>query len=183
MRSRERLTRYGVVLGLVCAAAATIAACSPGPASHRGARPADPGWSDTAATSATAPPPVRQERWDLAEQLRPLRPAAPRARSEHAGGDLDGEVLAGAASGYPGRGPASAAGVGATLVERLFEAGGKAPVTYFVMVKREPGYDPAGGDWEYLVVAPDGHVEERGKLSLCARCHAEAPHDHLFGGR
>jgi hypothetical protein len=91
-------------------------------------------------------------------------------------------VLASAGSGYPLHGPAGAAAAGATLVERLFPVGGSLPTTYFAMIKQAPGYDPPGGDWEYLVVAPDGFVEERGKLSLCARCHAEAPHDHLFGG-
>jgi hypothetical protein len=54
-------------------------------------------------------------------------------------------------------------------------------VTYFAMIKRPPGYDPGGGDWEYLVVTPAGRVEQRGILPLCARCHADAPHDHLFG--
>lgn len=58
---------------------------------------------------------------------------------------------------------------------------GSAPIVYFVMVKRAPGYNPSGGDWEYLVVAPDGRVEDRGQVALCARCHAEAPHDFLFG--
>ena len=48
--------------------------------------------------------------------------------------------------------------------------------------KGEPGYDPPEGDWEFLVVSPDGLVEAPSPLPLCARCHAEAPHDHLFGG-
>jgi hypothetical protein len=122
------------------------------------------------------------EPWDLAAQLRALRPAAPRARSEHLGGDLEGEVLASPGSGYPMRGPASVVPAGATLVERLFPQGAPGASLYFAMVKRAPGYDPAGGDWEYLVAAAGGQVEERGKLALCARCHAEAPHDHLFGG-
>ncbi len=74
------------------------------------------------------------------------------------------------------------AATGATIVERLFGAEGADPTAYFVMVKRAPGYDAAGGDWEYLVVLPDGSVEARGKLPLCARCHAEAPHNRLFGG-
>jgi len=94
---------------------------------------------------------------------------------------MDGEILASPASGYPLRGPASVAPVGATLLERLYGVDA-APVAYFVMIKRPAGYDPAGGDWEYLVVLPNGGIEERGKLPLCARCHAEAPHDRLFGG-
>jgi hypothetical protein len=93
-------------------------------------------------------------------------------------------VLARDAAGYPLlRGPESKVPAGATLVERVFEAGASEPSAYFVMIKRPPGYDPAGGDWEYVVVTPGGLVEDRGKLGLCSRCHAEAPHDHLFGGR
>jgi len=92
-------------------------------------------------------------------------------------------VLASAGSGYPLRGPTQVAAVGATLVERLFEAGERAPAVYFVMTKHPPGYDAGQGDWEFLVVARDGAVEERGKIALCSRCHAEAPRDHLFGGR
>jgi len=107
-----------------------------------------------------------------------------RVRSEHLSGELEGEVLAGPAGGtYPVLGPRSALAPGATLVERLFDPhGGAEPAAYFVMVKRAPGYDPAGGDWEYLVLGAAGRVEDRGKLPLCARCHAEAPHDRLFGG-
>jgi hypothetical protein len=52
---------------------------------------------------------------------------------------------------------------------------------YFVMTKRHAGFDPEGDDWEYLVLDPSAAVVERGKLPLCARCHAEAPRDHLFG--
>jgi hypothetical protein len=37
------------------------------------------------------------------------------------------------------------------------------------------------GDWEYVVAAPDGVVESRGTIDLCARCHADAPADSLFG--
>ena len=53
---------------------------------------------------------------------------------------------------------------------------------YAVMVKREPGYDPAGGDWEYAYVtlAPEREVR-RGRLAACAGCHAAARlRDFLF---
>jgi hypothetical protein len=164
-------------------AATVLAACSTGAASQRTVDPGS-GWIDgpasaTARSEAAAPRP--DERWDVAGQLQKLRPAAARARSEHLGGDREGEVLASAGSGYPLHGSGTAP-AGATLVERLFSPGDAQPATYFVMIKRAPGYDPPGGDWEYLIVTPDGHVEDRGQLTLCARCHAEAPHDHLFGG-
>jgi hypothetical protein len=161
-----------------------VAAFAPACASGRAAQPpAENGWGDTLRAMASAVAPARPvEHWDLAAQLRELRPATRRDRSEHLGGDLEGEVLAGKKSGYPLRGPASIAVPGTTLVERLFAPGGSAPVTYLVMVKHDPGFDPSGGDWEYLVIDPEGGIRDRGKLALCMRCHAEAPHDHLFGG-
>lgn len=166
----------GLFLGWFSVLAAPLAACASGPARDGGRRTESPGWSDGApAASASAPRPV--ERWDVGAALRGLQPAGPRARSEHLGGEHEGEVLAPAGA----RDAKSASPPGTTLVERLFDPGGTAPVAYFVMIKRPPGYDAAGGDWEYLAVAPDGRVEDRGQLRLCARCHAEAPYDHRFG--
>ncbi len=41
------------------------------------------------------------------------------------------------------------------------------------MWKREPGYFPAGGDWEYFTVdGPASKITERGKIQTCADCHA-----------
>jgi hypothetical protein len=53
---------------------------------------------------------------------------------------------------------------------------------YAMMVKRESGYDPAGGDWEYAYVSksPERSVV-RGRLAQCAGCHASAKErDFLF---
>jgi hypothetical protein len=47
-----------------------------------------------------------------------------------------------------------------------------------MMEKRAAGFDPAHGDWRYVVV--DGVSVEDGALPLCASCHDEAPHDHVF---
>src|SRR5690242_9909038 len=105
------------------AAALALAACAPAPG-PRPTPPTDTEWIDSASPSARpAPAPRTTERWDLADQLRQLRPAAGRARSEHQGGDVEGEVLASQGSGYPLRGPASVAPTGATVVERLFPPG------------------------------------------------------------
>lgn len=61
--------------------------------------------------------------------------------------------------------------------------GVKAPVTeYGAMIKREPGYDPEHGDWEYLYVArqPEKQVT-RGRLGSCIDCHSNAKEkDYLF---
>jgi hypothetical protein len=97
-------------------------------------------------------------------------------------GELEGEVLANEpALSYPALGPSRELAPGAVLVEAHYRAGGSSPVVFFAMSKRSPGFDPAGGDWEYLIVEPGGAIRQRGRLPLCARCHAEAPYDHLFG--
>ena len=83
---------------------------------------------------------------------------------------------------YPRLTPESVAPEGAIAVEVHQDLSGN-PQQLYAMEKRSPGFDPGGGDWEYLVLAPDGSVETRGILAFCARCHAEAPHDHLFGPR
>jgi hypothetical protein len=49
---------------------------------------------------------------------------------------------------------------------------GRKPLLYTIMKKREAGYNPAVGDWEFLVVSKDGnHLEAFGKLENCQSCH------------
>lgn len=59
----------------------------------------------------------------------------------------------------------------------------KAPLAeYGAMIKREPGYDPQHGDWEYLYVVrgPEKKVT-RGRLESCIECHSHAKDkDYLF---
>lgn len=51
------------------------------------------------------------------------------------------------------------------------EAAGK-PVLLTAMVKRESGYDPEHGDWEYLTLTGDAQqITSRGKLENCRQCH------------
>lgn len=83
---------------------------------------------------------------------------------------------------YPRLEPEKPAPEGAIALEFHHDLAGNAQQIY-AMEKRAAGFDPGGGDWEYLVINPQGLVETRGILPFCARCHAEAPHDHLFGPR
>lgn len=56
--------------------------------------------------------------------------------------------------------------------EKLNDATSKEPELLTVMRKREPGYNAASGDWEYLVL--DGtaaNITDRGKLAGCNSCH------------
>ncbi|MBV9471221.1 MAG: cytochrome P460 family protein [Abitibacteriaceae bacterium] len=56
--------------------------------------------------------------------------------------------------------------------EKLSQQDSPTPELLTVMIKREAGYDPAKGDWEYMMV--DGTAEDaenRGKLGYCQACH------------
>jgi hypothetical protein len=68
--------------------------------------------------------------------------------------------------------------VGSLIVkEKLPARDSTEPELLTAMYKREPGYDPEGGDWEYMVL--DGRGEEvraRGKLESCRACHQDYPH-------
>lgn len=142
------------------------------------ASPVAPAGAAASAPVATPPGPP----WDHAAALATLRRAAGPFPSQHLGGDLVAEVLVNdAAKPYPAIGPATRPSADAMLVEALRRAPEGEPVIYFVMMRREAGFDPRGGDWEYLVVDRDGRAVQRGVLPLCARCHAEAPAHRLFG--
>lgn len=72
----------------------------------------------------------------------------------------------------------------------------KALAVTFAMVKREAGYNPDGGDWEYVVMPNDGSNDYeanpngklppesaegmRGKLANCMGCHSAGGDDYLF---
>ncbi|HEX8338068.1 MAG TPA: cytochrome P460 family protein [Pyrinomonadaceae bacterium] len=68
--------------------------------------------------------------------------------------------------------------VGSLVVKEKLPARDAAePELLTAMLKREAGYDPEGGDWEYLVL--DGRGEElraRGRLETCRACHQTYPH-------
>lgn len=56
--------------------------------------------------------------------------------------------------------------------EKLSDRESQAPEMLTAMFKRERGYDPKRGDWEYLVL--DGSaskIVERGRLASCRSCH------------
>jgi len=163
--------------------ATLTAACTPS-ADTSSSSAADPSaWSNEgpaprAATSAPTAPRA-PHRWELADRLGSLRKATPRARSQHLAGEHDAEVLTNdEGAPYPAVGPQRPLGGGAVLVEALYAPGSSDVALYFAMAKQPP---TQGGAWEYLVVRADGQVEQRGRLALCERCHAEAPEDHVFG--
>lgn len=63
--------------------------------------------------------------------------------------------------------------VGSVIVKEKFSPNDKdVPELMTVMVKRERGFNPESGDWEYMVINGDGtKVQERGRLANCQACH------------
>jgi hypothetical protein len=116
-----------------------------------------------------------------AKRLEGLRVVG-RHRSAHFAGASDAELLAEPATpAYPTTRAAQDYPAGTILAERIVDDGGSKVSAYLVMHKREPTYNPAGCDWEYLTLTADRLVVEEGSHPLCSRCHAEASHHCVFG--
>jgi hypothetical protein len=66
--------------------------------------------------------------------------------------------------------------------EKMLSREATTPELITVMVKREKGFNPEGGDWEYAVRdGKDGKLQERGKLNNCVSCHAlKKSTDYVF---
>jgi hypothetical protein len=64
--------------------------------------------------------------------------------------------------------------VGTVIVkEKLGSVKDEKPELLTVMVKRSPGFDKAGGDWEYSTVDKDGKLaSDQKNLDHCRSCHA-----------
>jgi hypothetical protein len=63
--------------------------------------------------------------------------------------------------------------IGSVIVkEKVSPFKENAPELLTVMIKRERGFNPASGDWEYMVVDGTGtRTQARGKLENCQACH------------
>jgi hypothetical protein len=73
--------------------------------------------------------------------------------------------------------------VGTTVVkEKLHSEDAKGPFAVAAMIKREKGYDPDHGDWEYVYTTLGEKPEtQRGKLASCIQCHRiKKEEDYLF---
>ncbi len=122
------------------------------------------------------PPP---ETWDGFASI-PSLEVAGEVRSAHPSGDFVATIQVNqAAAGY-GTKSREPMAPGAVVVASLRANVGAEVASYYVMERRAPGYFPEGGDWAYFVIDRAGKLEAGGKLKLCARCHAEAPREHLF---
>jgi hypothetical protein len=65
--------------------------------------------------------------------------------------------------------------VGTVLIKQKFpKVDAKEPELATIMRKRETGYWPQNGDWEYAVISGDQSVVVgRGRIDSCAECHAQ----------
>ena len=66
--------------------------------------------------------------------------------------------------------------------EKLSDKTSQTPELMTVMIKRGKGFNPASGDWEYMVVDGSGtKVLAQGKLENCEACHSGKPGtDYVF---
>jgi len=66
--------------------------------------------------------------------------------------------------------------------EKLLNAEDANPELVTAMVKREKGFSPKTGDWEYLVVEGDlNKISRRERTGSCSKCHANAENtDFVF---
>jgi hypothetical protein len=66
--------------------------------------------------------------------------------------------------------------------EKLTNQSSAEPELLTVMIKRETGFNPETGDWEYMVTDGAGTtVQARGKLANCQACHSARPaSDYIF---
>lgn len=71
---------------------------------------------------------------------------------------------------------------GAMLVKEQFDrtVTGDRPAGILAMEKREAGFDPANGDWRWIVLSPRGELVREGKIEKCAGCHRDSKHDFVF---
>ena len=73
--------------------------------------------------------------------------------------------------------------VGSVIVkEKLSAVDSQTPELLTVMIKQKAGFNPASGDWEYMVLDGTGtKVEGRGQLQNCQSCHlSNQKTDYIF---
>jgi hypothetical protein len=124
--------------------------------------------------TAVAPSPLPSDFRTTLAKVNPQRFVA----AGHAGGRFDADVYVTPSAKAAAFGPDGRIEPGAVLVMDEVLHGTAAAGPVLMMEKRAPGFDPARGDWRYVVV-DQGNVFD-GALDPCAGCHNEAQHDHVF---
>jgi hypothetical protein len=174
--------------GYLLAIALGLVACADRPPRVVG----DDGWgpslrapTDDALPPAPRPvaiPPERRVRWGHAALAVQLERVPGRDRSEHIDGRYDRTVRVNAkAHSYAELAGSRQFDEGAVVLQDHHAEASDAVVVTFAMVKLTPGSSRAARDWAFAVVDQELREAAGGDLSLCARCHSEAPNEGLFG--
>jgi hypothetical protein len=148
--------------------------------------PADPALVEPAEFSTwpsvtPRPIPVGLHLWRYCAAMPPAQEAEARRHGPHMGYSIVVRVSPEAAAAFREGKPLPAGAV--VVKEKYADEAASGPLrAYALMIKRQAGYDPEGGDWEYAFVnlAPERKMS-RGRLAKCAGCHASArDRDYLF---
>jgi hypothetical protein len=127
-------------------------------------------------------PENERQRWAHADAIDTLAVVPTRSPSEHLDGVFDRTVAVNAgAAAYAELTPTSTVPPGALLVQRHHPRGSDRVVAYFVMEKLALGRATSSLDWRFLVLDDQLRVAADENLALCARCHADAPFNGVFG--
>jgi hypothetical protein len=117
---------------------------------------------------------VPRQLWLFCRAPSPEEQAAEAKHGPHAGFSIVVRVSPDAIEAFQDGRPLP---VGAVVIkEKYADDAAAGPLhAYAVMRKREAGYFPDGGDWEYGYVGLAGEpARSQGRLAECAACHASA---------
>ena len=148
----------------------------------------DDGWRDTPGRRAAEPatghdvlPESQRSRWRYADAIRELNEVEVAGPSEHLGGTYLRRVRVNAmAAAYASVASPRPMPPGALVVQEHIASDGRPMITY-AMLKGMLGSAPESGDWDFVVLDAELRSEVANSPPACVRCHAEAPHDLLFG--
>lgn len=174
----ENFSRAVLVSAIACLAAAAPIACA-----GSDFRPGESEVPRTAPNQGQTPAARPAASWELGATVPSMNVLADTSPSRgHQVGQVTVRVLANdaAAAALQALRPGDHMPAGAVLVAQHALRGQGTPDGQYAMVKRDAGYFPRGGDWEWLTVSREGNVGSRGKLDACARCHADAFADFVF---
>ena len=162
-----------------------LASCRPGTPPAADQDPLEPATFSAWPSVTDKPIRVGPALWALCRSPTPeearARDAEAKPHGPHAGHSIVVRVSPEAVAPFRAGEPLPAGAV--VVKEKYADEQASGPLhEYAVMLKREAGYDPDSGNWEYAYVTlvPERKVA-RGRLAECAGCHASVrERDFLF---
>jgi hypothetical protein len=127
-------------------------------------------------TINTEPIAVPARQFGLCEPAGAAEPNGP-----HAGGFVNIYVNSIGRDEYLSEQPPAFAEGTVIVKEKLKEKDEKDPHELGIMIKRETGYAPDSGDWQYVFVDRKGNVTDKQSTLNCAKCHQiQADNDYVY---